>query len=264
MLHVLFQQRTEGHDTNTHDWSGSIDLPATPLITPCEFDSCPTGSPAEGNNASNPDFNYVNSFPITSIKYGIETTAPRVLGSVPEFAVTGPNVGGNTEFTVLVSGTVGAATYAASTANIPAIAFSGASGDQVAWNATVPAYTQIYSDLATNITNLILDSGAPYLPADTYLNVNFPSAGDGTSCTNAGQFQFVLSRILPAVPLATPNDVKQCGSKRLPKESSIVGTSGCYVSISVGKASSKVDSDAGNQQIVRDKLAKYLSCLPSS
>lgn len=198
------------------------------------------------------------------MRTGITTTAPALFGSAPDLAVTGPNVGGNTGFIVLGSGTVGAASYAAEKAGIPALAFSGASGSQTAWNATVPSSTQIYSDLATNITNLILDGAAPYLPNDTYLNVNFPKAGDGANCTNANQFQLVLSRILPAVPLITADDVDQCGSKRLPTESTVMGTSGCYVSISVGSASSKTDSNATNQGIVRDRVAKYLSCLPAS
>ena len=40
---------------------GSLDAPATKLTEPCEYNSCPTGSPPEGNNASMPRFNYVNS-----------------------------------------------------------------------------------------------------------------------------------------------------------------------------------------------------------
>lgn len=40
---------------------GSLDKTPTKLTQPCEFNSCPSGSPAEGNNASMPRFNYVNS-----------------------------------------------------------------------------------------------------------------------------------------------------------------------------------------------------------
>ena len=178
--------------------------------------------------------------------------------------MTGPNVGVNVGLVTLFSGTVGAATYAADRAGIPAIAFSGASGTQTAWNQPVPAYAQIYADLATNITDLVLDGGVPYLPQDTYLNVNFPDAGDGFTCTDVSQFKFVLSRILDAVPIVTGDDVEQCGSTRLPTESSVVGTAGCYVSISVGSASSKTDSTEANQAIVRDRLASSLSCLPNS
>lgn len=41
--------------------TGSADLPATTRLTPCEFNSCPAGSPAEGFNSSMKRFNYVNS-----------------------------------------------------------------------------------------------------------------------------------------------------------------------------------------------------------
>ena len=55
---------------------------------------------------------YVNSYPVTSIKYGIQTLAPRFFGGKPDIAVTGPNVGSNLGVVVLASGTVGAATEA--------------------------------------------------------------------------------------------------------------------------------------------------------
>lgn len=41
--------------------TGSSDATPTPLTQPCEFNSCPAGSPATGKNASMPRFNYVNS-----------------------------------------------------------------------------------------------------------------------------------------------------------------------------------------------------------
>ena len=79
--------------TNTQA-SGSSDAPAAPLTEPCEFNSCPTGSPAEGNNASMPRFNYVNSYPVTSMRYGIQTLSPKYFGGSPDIAVAGFNVGG--------------------------------------------------------------------------------------------------------------------------------------------------------------------------
>ena len=72
---------------------GSLDAPAIPLLEPCEFNSCPTGSPAEGFNASNPRLNYVNSFPVTSMRYGIQTLSPKFFGGAPDIAVAGFNVG---------------------------------------------------------------------------------------------------------------------------------------------------------------------------
>jgi len=55
---------------------------------------------------------YVNSYPVTAVSYGIQTLAPRFFQGVPDIAVTGPNVGSNLGLSVLVSGTVGAATEA--------------------------------------------------------------------------------------------------------------------------------------------------------
>ena len=73
---------------------GSSDAPATTLTEECEFDSCPVGSPAEGHNASMTRFNYVNSYPVTSMRYGIQTLAPTFFGGAPDIAVAGFNVGG--------------------------------------------------------------------------------------------------------------------------------------------------------------------------
>ena len=79
----------------TDHWrEGSSDAPAIPLTKTCEFNSCPSGSPAEGNNASDTRLNYVNSYPATSMRYGIQTLAPKYFGGPPDIAVAGFNVGG--------------------------------------------------------------------------------------------------------------------------------------------------------------------------
>ncbi|GFF41087.1 acid phosphatase [Aspergillus udagawae] len=237
--------------------TGSSDKTPTTLTKPCEFNSCPSGSPATGHNASDPRLNYVNSYPATSMKYGISTAAPPFFnGAPPALAVSGPNVGSNLGLAVYFSGTVGAAHYA-SEAGIPAIAFSGSSGSQTAWNAAVPAYSQVYAQLATKITNKVVASGTPYLPDQVWLNVNFPEVSN--ECASADDFKFVLSRIFSGVFSA--DDVKTCGSSRLPTESTVVGTDGCYVSISVGW-SDKTDAAADVQAIVLDKLGDLLVCLP--
>ena len=96
--------------------------------------------------------NYVNSFPVTSVRFGCETLAPTFFdGAEPDLVVSGPNVGNNLGSTVLISGTVyvlpctamkfglissiidsGAACEAAKE-GIPAIAFSGDGGAQVSY-----------------------------------------------------------------------------------------------------------------------------------
>lgn len=165
----------------------------------------------------------------------------------------------NTGLTTLISGTVGAATEA-SLEGIPGIAFSGTSGSQVAWTTATQTYQTVYAELSTNVTQTLLASGAPYLPDGIWLNVNYPTVSS-TTCSSAAQFKFVLSRINTAT-IFTGDDVETCGSTRLPTESSVVGTSGCFASISVGVASSKSDASADDQATVLAKLQSILSCLP--
>lgn len=148
---------------------------------------------------------------------------------------------------------------------IPGIAFSGATGSATAWNVDpVPDYVTIYAQLATKLTTTLLDSGAPYLPNNTWLNVNFPAAGSGTDCTSVDAFKFVLSRIYTRT-IISGDDVVTCDNGgRLPAESDVVGTKGgCYVAVSVGKADDKLDADAEQQGVVLRKLGGLLSCLPS-
>ncbi|KAL6717157.1 hypothetical protein ACLMJK_005072 [Lecanora helva] len=240
--------------------TGSSDAPATPLTQPCEFNSCPAGSPAEGSDASNSRLNYVNSYPVTSMRYGIQTLSSKFFGGKPAIAVAGFNVGANLGSTVLISGTVGAATEAAKE-GIPGIAFSGTSGSQTSYTASTSTYVNVYSDLSTNVTQSLVGSGKPYLPTGIWLNVNYPAVSS-TTCSSTAQFKFVLSRINSAGS-STPPDVKTCETTRLPTETTVVKTAGCYASISVGVASSKADADASTQAIVLGKLQKILSCLPN-
>ncbi|KAF2492513.1 acid phosphatase [Lophium mytilinum] len=243
---------------------GSLDSPPTNRTSPCEFNSCQAGG-ATGFNATNPRLNWVNSFPVTSIKHGIDSVAPQFFGtSRPDIAVTGPNVGSNLGLINSFSGTVGAASYAAGTASIPAIAFSGKSGEQTAFDQPTPLYASVYADLALNLTSAVVASGAPLLPAGVFLNVNFPEVSVNT-CSSASDFKFVFSRIHTNIlPVSVDPDVDTCGNgKRLPTESKVVGTAGCYVSVSPGKSSDKSTVDAATQAFVLDKLKGILSCLPA-
>ncbi|KAJ5129986.1 uncharacterized protein N7515_006025 [Penicillium bovifimosum] len=238
---------------------GSKQGTPTPLTGPCEFNSCPAGSPAIGFNASEPRLGWVNSYPATSMKEGINGRAPQFFNGRPDLAVAGPNVGNNIGFAVYLSGTVGATVYAAQ-AGIPAIAFSGASGSQTAWNVSRPHYSNVYADLATNLTNQLVAAGTPYLPNSIWLNVNFGAVSD-SACTKPEEFSFVLSRIHVAIPFITPDDVTTCGRSRLPTEFEVLLTPGCHASISVGMADTKGDANATTQGIVLKKLDSLLSCL---
>ncbi|KAL1801600.1 hypothetical protein ACET3X_001942 [Alternaria dauci] len=244
--------------------TGSSDEPPKTVDSDgCIHASCSGGSPPTGANATDPRLNYVNSFPVTSIKQGIDVTAPKLWnGAKPELALTGPNVGGNIAVQVPFSGTVGAATYAAKTAQIPAIAFSGQTGDPTGWNVPTPFHSKIYADLALNVTTTIINSGKPYLPANTYLNVNFPSVSE-TRCNDPSKFKYIFTRINTG--LLSARDANWCGSTRLPWEADVILIRGsdCYVTISPGDANDKTTiNDAAVQTQIINKLKPILSCLP--
>ena len=238
-----------------------MDAPPTQLDEPCEFDSCAAGSPPYGFNVSDPRLNYVNSYPVTSIKYGIDELAPKFFqGNKPDLAVAGPNAGNNLCIETQLSGTAGAATYAAKNALIPAIAFSGAARSQNAWNVTPPQSSIIYGQLATRLTEKLVSSGTPYLPDNSWLNVNFP-IGTG-NCTTADEFSFIFTRIDIAIPFITPLDAEVCGTNRLPTEAEVIILDGCYVTVSVGNADTKSDADSDAQGQVYNKLNGFFTCLP--
>ncbi|KAJ7041160.1 sure-like protein [Mycena alexandri] len=245
------------------DKSGTGSSTATPTVlkTPCEFNTCPTGSPATGFNASDTRLNYVNAFPVDAARFGIETLAPKFFsGSKPDFVVSGPNVGNNLGSTVLISGTVGAASEAA-LEGIPSAAFSAATASQVSYTTLTSSPTSadskatvIYSSLSVQLLNVLLASSTPILPAGISLNVNYPST---SSCTSASAFKFVLTRI-NSDPGAT--DVETCGTTHLPTESSVIAKSGCFATVSVFNASTKGDVNAATQGIVLAKLTSILTC----
>ncbi|KAH8649788.1 survival protein sure-like phosphatase/nucleotidase [Xylariales sp. PMI_506] len=246
------------------DESGTGSSTGTPttLTEACEFDSCTSGSPAEGYNSSVPEWNYVNSYPATAIAYGINTLASQFFGAAPDLAVTGVNVGSNLGLAAFLSGTVGAAVEAAQL-GIPAVAFSGYTGDQTAWDISpVPDYSQIYAEAAAKLVEVIVASGTPYLPEDIWLNVNFPAAGSGTDCTSSDDIEFVMSRLYAAIPLISGADAVTCDNGgRLPTETTVANTDGCYASISVGSATDKLDADQADQTTVLNKLESILVCL---
>ncbi|KAF4964130.1 hypothetical protein FSARC_7912 [Fusarium sarcochroum] len=236
--------------------SGSRDEKPKDRTSACQYNSCPANTGPVGSDPKRPDLNWVNSYPVTSMKYGIDTFGPSLWdGAAPELAVAGPNVGSNLWLQVPFSGTVGAACYAAHDAGIPAIAFSGASGGATAYNTSpVPQRSLVYADLATTLVKKIVASGKPYLPKDVYLNVNFPKV-EG-KCTDASKFKWVLTRI--NVGLLSDRDTEWCGEDRLPTETDISLKDGCYASISVGDASDKTTADAARQKVVAAKLKDIL------
>ncbi|KAH9922171.1 sure-like protein [Fomitopsis serialis] len=248
---------------------GSSSKTPTPMTEPCEFDSCPAGSPAQGYNASDPQLNYVNGYPVDAAQYGVEELAPKYFGgSPPDFLVSGPNIGTNLNIITQFSGTIGAASTAAKL-SVPAAAFSGTSGSQVSYttlssdpNATAILAARLYASLTTHFLQTLLSAAADLqptsiLPNDTIVNVNYPAIDD---CPDVSDYKWVFARNLWN-PLAT--DVETCGSKHLPDEVSVVDKDGCYASVSVLSASTKTDVGSDVQAEVLAKLQGLpFSCLP--
>jgi 5'-nucleotidase len=200
---------------------------------------------------------YVNAYPADGVTYALANLTSKYIGGSPALVLTGPNVGNNLGLSTLFSGTVGAA----SAAGLPAVAFSAATGTQRSYTELVEGDSSyIYADAAVRLTNALIAGGAPYLPSGIALNVNFPAAGPGTACTSGASFSFVLSRVHWVFGL--PVDVNTCGSRSLPTETSVVGTDGCYASVSVFKASTKLDAGKSDQAAVLSKLGNFLTCLP--
>jgi 5'-nucleotidase len=258
--------------------TGLLSTKPVPLKKPGQFDSIPAGAPAAGHEVDDGmySFNqdrctanpcvadhlwYVNAFPADGVKYALANLTETYFGGSPALVVTGPNVGVNVGIATQISGTVGAA-VAAVAAGVPAIAFSGDSGPLRGYKELQPGDNSfIYADASVRFTNAIVAAGAPYLPSGLALNVNFPAAGPGTQCTSGDSFKFVLSRVHWVFDL--PIDVQTCGSQSLPSESSVIGTnSGCFASVSVFKASSKLDVGKEDQAAVLAKIGGILSCLP--
>jgi len=242
--------------------TGSSTAAPVTLASPCEFDTCPVGAPPIGFNASDPFLNYVNAFPVDSVRFGIQTRAPQLLGSKPDIVISGSNVGNNLGPGITGSGTVGAASEAA-LEGIPSVAFSGATASAVSYTtlesdptstSTLAALT--YTDLTLKFVDTLLKHRGPILPPGISINVNYPST---TNCTSPSSFSFVLTRI--AVD-ATATDVFTCGTDHLPDELSTVRGAGCFASVSVFNASTKTDVGAATQRVVLDKLHSILSCLP--
>jgi hypothetical protein len=133
-------------------------------------------------------------------------------------------------------------------------------GGNAAWDANpAPASSAIFAELALNLTSRIIDTGAPYLPADTFLNVNMMAPMG--ECADPAAYKWVLTRINPSTPILSSADVELCGRKTLPQETEVVHSSrGCFISVSVGNCNDKTTADAGVQQAVVDKIGDMLTC----
>ncbi|KAF8606448.1 sure-like protein [Ceratobasidium sp. AG-I] len=237
--------------------TGSSDSPAKVLTEAGQYNSVPVGASAQGANATDPRLNYVNSYPVTAIKYGTATLAPKFFGGVPDIVVTGPNVGTNLGLATFFSGTVGAATEAVNQ-GLPAIAFSATTGSARSYT-TLKAGDQsyIYVQVAQRLVSTLTATATPWLPSGVGLNVNLPAIS--STCASASDFQFVLTRLY--WNLLRTDTVTCSNGGHLPDESSVIKKSGkCYVTISAFDASNKRDASVDQQTAVLGKLSSILVC----
>ncbi|KAF8658430.1 hypothetical protein AX16_001981 [Volvariella volvacea WC 439] len=247
--------------TQNKSGTGSTSAPATILNTTCEFNTCAVGSRPEGSDPNDPFLNYVNAFPVDSVRFGIQTLAPKLFGGPPQFVVAGNNIGNNLGSVVLISGTMGAATEAA-LEGIPSVAFSGASGSQVSFttlNNTAAASTvaaNIYTGLVVKFTNTILASPGPILPPGITVNVNFPAIS--STCASVEDFNWIFTRIFVD---SSAVDVETCGTNRLTDETTAIKQGKCTVTVSAMDAVTKGDVSASIQKSVLDKVSSILTCL---
>ena len=243
--------------------SSSYDEPPTARRSPCQFNSCPAGSPPIGTDPSNPRIQYVNSYPVTAVNAGLDKLVPTFFDDeLVGLVVTGVNIGDNVDIKVPFSGTVGAA-VAAVKRGIPAIAFSGKSGEPASFTTQpTPSESVLYAQLASEFVEAVIAAGPGALPRDTFLNVNFPDVGGDDGCDSPEKFTFVLSRINPGI--FSRDDVEICGNDgRLPMERAVIDRNGgCFVSVSVGDANDRTTADRNSQEQVVKALGGFLSCLP--
>jgi hypothetical protein len=211
----------------------------------------------------------VNSFPVTSVRVGLNEIAPKLWNATfpTDLVVSGVNVGYNLGWQVFGSGTDNVAMYAAKN-GVPAVAFSGHEKARVGWDKTVPAHSTVYAELAHKLVQTLVQGGKPFLPPKVWLNVNFPKVQG--KCKSADDFRFVLTKIDLSVQLENAlqflsPDVEMCGNKgRLPLEDWTVRLheKECVVGVSVGKAGG-VGANAvkDEQRVVVQKLDSILTCL---
>ncbi|PIL26049.1 hypothetical protein GSI_11803 [Ganoderma sinense ZZ0214-1] len=216
---------------------GASSAPLQPLAEPCQFNTCPTGSPAEGFNASDPRLNYVNAFAVDAVRYGIQTLSPKIFCSPPEFVISGPNSGPLLGVGTPTSSAIAVACEAAKE-GFPAVAFAAGTATKISYTTltTLPNSRNtlsalLYAELSSNFTHALVDPvPRPILPGGVFLRVNyapttFSASGRPTGkCIAASDYKWVLTRQQPGNAVST---VGTCGSKRLPVDRGATRLSQC-------------------------------------
>jgi 5'-nucleotidase len=216
------------------------------------------GDPAWGHDELDDHIWYFNATPAACVAFAFDYLLPNYFADLPiDLVVSGPNEGQNLDIPMFtVSGTIGA-TYNAVYRGHPAIAFSGANGNNSFYQDTLnddPQDVQnIYAAKIVELVETIFTSAgdnARVLPLSVGLNVNFPpvSTDSKIDCYDP---QYVFSRLtgekvqIPALAYnstsntfawsykdgsdATGNGLN--GDVTLPSEDLVV-TSGCFSAVS--------------------------------
>lgn len=113
----------------------------------------------------------------------------------------------------------------------------------------------LYADLTTLIGGTLWNSGAPFLPPDVLLVVDYPLI---TSCPTVSDYTFVLAK------MTTDNipTVQTCGRVHLPISRNVALRKGCFVSVTAINVTSSSDVGVDTQQEVLDRLGGLIGCLP--
>lgn len=213
------------------------------------------------------------------MRLGIDKFSAEVYGNnkKPELALTGVNFGPNGDSTANISGTVGAARYAANH-GIPAIGFSGGAGKRVGWNdpdlegenADALSASETYAELATSLVLQIVKAArnnkCAYLPKGTLINVNFPDATPSKGCSDISQFKWVLAYTKLANTTAAP-DVRQGNCTKIPTEREVLSRDNqklCLISLSLDNASDLSVASVKDYKTVLQSLKGWgnWTCLP--
>lgn len=175
-IQVLFSAlKAAGHDVIMsapyRDQSGtSAQLESLSDIAPTDSPTpggrFAAGAPGVGPTTLASDQYYVNGFPATAARYGIDVLAQAKWRAAPDLVISGPNAGHNLGIITPRSGTVGAAITALNR-GVPAIAVSGADGN--------PLTAHLLAAVTLRVVAALDNQGKASLPPGIGLNVNIPA-----------------------------------------------------------------------------------------
>ncbi len=138
----------------------------SPTDSPTPGGRFAAGAPGVGPTTLAADQYYVNGFPATAARYGIDVLAQAKWGAAPDIVISGPNAGHNLGIITPRSGTVGAAITALNR-GVPAIAVSGADGN--------PLTAPMLAAITLRVLAALDHRGKVSLPPGIGLNVNVPA-----------------------------------------------------------------------------------------